>query len=72
MEKRKIMQILLNGETKICEAGLSIRQLIENLSLDLRKVAIEVNLAIIPRSHYDTTILQAEDRVEIVRFIGGG
>ena len=42
------------------------------LGLDGRKVAVERNEAIVPRSAYDTTVLAAGDSLEIVHFIGGG
>ncbi len=52
--------------------GLTISQLIVQLELDTRKVAVERNLEIVPRSTYDSTVLAAGDRLEIVHFIGGG
>ena len=53
-------------------AGLTLSQLILQLELDTRKVAVERNLEIVPRSTYDSTVLEAGDRLEIVHFIGGG
>ncbi|MEI7668679.1 MAG: sulfur carrier protein ThiS [Pseudomonadota bacterium] len=66
------MQIYINGETKIFESSITVANLIENFALDMRKVAIEVNLSIVPRSHYESTMLNEGDKIEIVRFIGGG
>jgi thiamine biosynthesis protein ThiS len=45
---------------------------VETLGLDLRKVAVERNLEIVPRSIYAQTLLAEGDRIEIVHFIGGG
>ncbi len=53
-------------------AGLTLSGLIAQLELDTRKVAVERNLEIVPRSAYDSTMLEAGDRLEIVHFIGGG
>lgn len=50
----------------------SVAALVEALQLDGRKLAIERNLEIVPRSAYDTTALCDGDRIEIVHFIGGG
>jgi len=53
-------------------AGLTLSGLITQLELDTRKVAVERNLEIVPRSTYASTRLEAGDRLEIVHFIGGG
>ena len=62
----------VNGELMQVAAGLTLAQLIGQLELDTRKVAVERNLEIVPRSAYATTRLEAGDRLEIVHFIGGG
>jgi len=62
----------VNGDPMQVAAGLTLAQLIGQLELDTRKVAVERNLEIVPRSTYGTTTLEAGDRLEIVHFIGGG
>jgi thiamine biosynthesis protein ThiS len=52
--------------------GQSVAALLEALGLDWRKVAVERNEAIVPRSAYAATVLVAGDSLEIVHFIGGG
>jgi thiamine biosynthesis protein ThiS len=64
--------ISLNGEHRRVPAGLTAAGLLEQLGLDRRKVAVERNEEIVPRSTYDTTCLQDGDKLEIVHFIGGG
>jgi thiamine biosynthesis protein ThiS len=64
--------LTVNGEPMQVAAGLSLAALIGQLALDTRKVAVERNLEIVPRSAYATTRLEAGDRLEIVHFIGGG
>jgi sulfur carrier protein len=66
------MQIRLNGEKHSIEEGGTVETLARALGLDTQKIAIEVNLAIVPRSLYSETRLGQDDAVEIVRFIGGG
>ena len=66
------MQIQLNGEPRELASATSILQLLEQLDLVGRRVAVELNLDIVPRSAHATTILQPGDRVEVVHAIGGG
>ncbi len=62
----------LNGEAASLDAPASVARLLADLGLDTRKVAVERNEAIVPRSEYADTWLGAGDRLEIVHFIGGG
>ncbi|RQW84330.1 MAG: sulfur carrier protein ThiS [Geobacter sp.] len=65
------MLIVVNGEQK--EIGpLSVLGLLEMLEIDPRRVAVELNLEILPKPDYATTALQDGDRIEIVQFVGGG
>jgi len=65
------MRIQVNGEHREVEAA-TILALVEELGLDVRKVAVERNLEIVPRSLHATTALVEGDRVELVQFVGGG
>jgi thiamine biosynthesis protein ThiS len=64
--------ISINGEPRRCSAGLSVAGLIRELGLEPKKVAVERNLAIVPRSTHDQVMLTEGDRLEIVHFVGGG
>ena len=66
------MQIILNGETKVLGGPLTVLQLLEQLGLGDRRVAVEVNREIVPRSRHGEHELNHDDRVEVVRAIGGG
>lgn len=66
------LQVTLNGEARQLDEGLSVRGLLVGLGLDPAKIAVERNLEIVPRSAFAATVLQPEDRIEIVEFIGGG
>ena len=66
-----MMNILLNGETRTVVAA-NLLALIEEIGVDGRKVAVERNLEIVPRSLYLATDLAEGDRLEIVTFVGGG
>lgn len=52
--------------------GISILELLEGLKIDRTRVAVEVNLNIIPRRLHDETKLKENDKVEVVSFVGGG
>jgi thiazole synthase/sulfur carrier protein len=62
----------VNGEERDIAAASDIAALIDLLGLDTRKVAVERNLSIVPRSLYGETFLAEGDRIEIVHFVGGG
>jgi thiazole synthase len=66
------MDILVNGESHSLPQAVSITALLTTLGVDPRKVAVERNLEIVPKSAFATTMLDAGDRIEIVHFIGGG
>lgn len=65
------MRIQVNGEIRQVTAG-TILALVEELGLDVRKVAVERNLEIVPRSLHGVTALAEGDRIELVQFVGGG
>lgn len=65
------MQILVNGET-INIDEMSVVQYLESLSVDPRRVAVELNLDILPKGEYGKTFLKEGDALEIVHFVGGG
>lgn len=66
------MQLTINGEARDVTGAADLAALVTGLGLDPRKVAIERNLEIVPRSLYGQTALADGDRIEIVHFIGGG
>lgn len=66
------MRLTVNGEERSFEAIGVVADLVASLGLDARKVAVERNLEIVPRSAYGATFLRDGDRIEIVHFIGGG
>lgn len=67
------MHIILNGESREIPEGYTARQLVEDeLRLAGRRLAMELNLEILPRSEYASRRLNEGDRIEIVHAIGGG
>jgi thiamine biosynthesis protein ThiS len=66
------MNIILNGEQMNVTAPISVAGLLSALALEPKKIAIERNLEIVPKSLYGDTPLADGDRIEIVQFVGGG
>lgn len=65
------ISIHLNGEAQTVHAS-TLAELVEELGLSKRMIAIERNLEVVPKSQYDATLLDAGDRIELVHMIGGG
>lgn len=66
------MQLQLNGEARDFDAVATVGELIETLGLRGKRIAVELNEQIVPRTRHDETPLADGDRVEIVHAIGGG
>lgn len=67
-----MLTVHLNGERKTIPLGMTLEGLLVKFEIDPRKVAVERNLEIVPKSLYGTVLLENNDRLEIVHFIGGG
>lgn len=66
------MQLTINGEPKTFPAALTVADLVERLALVGKRIAIELNGEIVPRSQHPATPLADGDRLEIVVAVGGG
>jgi thiamine biosynthesis protein ThiS len=67
-----MMQINVNGENKECPTETSVSKLLESLDIDNRYIAVELNHKIVPRTQFSEKMLQENDSLEIVTFVGGG
>jgi len=66
------VKIILNGEEKFLERKMNIAELISDLELDIKKIAVEKDLEIVNPQQFTEVVLDEGSRVEIVHFIGGG
>ena len=66
------MRVQLNGEAKDVRNGLTVEELVHQLGLSARRVAVEINRDIVPHEGYTQHALCDGDVVEIVQFVGGG
>ena len=62
----------MNDEPRRLPDGATVADLVATLGLGPRRIAVEVNLAIVPRADYTRTPLRTGDKVEIIHFVGGG
>ena len=72
MNNLNVAKIQLNGDSYEINTGTNLVELLNELKIDNNKVAIEVNGEIIEKKKYMSLILNKDDKVEIVHFIGGG
>jgi len=64
--------IILNGKNQLVDNNTSVSQLLDSLQLSEKRLAVEINQQIIPRSTFGEFTLSEHDQVEIVQAIGGG
>lgn len=66
------MQIQLNGEQYQGSEAMTVAELLERLEIQSARVAVELNLDILPKTEYAATRLKEGDQLEVVHFVGGG
>ncbi len=66
------MRIQVNGEGREVDDDSSLARLIDGLNLKAERLAVELNQQVVRSVDWETTQLHADDRVEIVHFVGGG
>jgi thiamine biosynthesis protein ThiS len=66
------MKLHINGEIRTFDAPVSVLEVLRAMNLPSQKIAVELNLEIVPKSAYESQMVAEGDRIEIVHFIGGG
>lgn len=66
------MKIRVNGREMEIDNGLILSELLNNLGISPKGIAVEINREIIPKSQYKNTFVKEEDRIEVVQMVGGG
>jgi len=64
--------VLVNGEERLVAVGRTVSDLLAELRLSGRRIAVEMNRDIVPRAEYASRPIRDGDRIEIVQFVGGG
>jgi sulfur carrier protein len=67
-----VLSIVVNGSSRVCTDQATIADLVRELALEGKRVAVERNGEIVPRSQHADTLLASGDRIEVVRAVGGG
>ena len=72
MDLKESIAIHVNGDLRHVTVGLTLAEMLGELGLDPRKVAVERNFEIVPRGTFGEVVVEEGDRLEIVHFVGGG
>jgi len=70
--EKAYMQVVVNGQNQAVPDGSNLAQLLEQLALEPRRVAVELNKRLVPRGQFGLTALGDNDQLEIVTLVGGG
>ena len=70
--EKKTIEIVVNGEPRPVPQGLDVTRLLEHLGIDLSRVAVELDRAIVHKTDWPATPVNQGARIEIVWFVGGG
>jgi sulfur carrier protein len=66
------MNLIVNGQPRVTSDRITLAELLAEMELSPKRVAVEVNLEVVPRGEHETHVLREGDRLEIVTFVGGG
>lgn len=64
--------VYLNGKQVEYTQDISVKDFLEGQGYNIARIAVELNEEILPKAQYENTILQQEDKLEVVHFVGGG
>ena len=66
------MNIIVNGEERSCAEGTTVAALVHELGIKVKVMAAAVNMEVVKKDDWQSRILQENDRVELLHFVGGG
>lgn len=66
------MKVFVNGEAQEISVGATLQTLVSMLALPNERIAVELNLEVVRRAAWSEIVLKADDKIEIVHFVGGG
>lgn len=72
MSQPKTIEIVVNDQSLSIAEGSSVTDLLKILDVRSKAIAVEINRAVIPGQDHATTVLKADDRLEVVTLVGGG
>lgn len=66
------MKIILNGKETEMSKSITVTEILQNLKIDCNTVVVEIDGNIIERENFDNTFIKENNKIEVVRFVGGG
>jgi sulfur carrier protein len=66
------MQVVINGESHTLNDGIMLSTLLTQLEISGKRIAVEINESIVPKSQHSATVIHQGDKIEIIHAIGGG
>jgi sulfur carrier protein len=66
------MQVIINGESHTLNDGILLSTLLNQLEISGKRIAVEINESIVPKSQHSSTVINQDDKIEIIHAIGGG
>ncbi|MBI2932351.1 MAG: sulfur carrier protein ThiS [Planctomycetes bacterium] len=66
------MDVVINGQKRSLRDGMTLRDLVIELELEGKPIAVEVNREVVPKTRFAATALRDGDRLEVVSLVGGG
>ena len=66
------MKIIINGDNKVFDDGISLQEIITILKIEDKVMAAAVNMEIVKKEEWETFILKEDDTLELLQFVGGG
>lgn len=66
------MQLFINGQKQDVKSNITVSDLLKQLQINSAAIALELNLNIVPKNQFETTVLKEGDKLEIISFVGGG
>jgi len=66
------MKIIINGEIKEFKSGITLKEVLQKLSLDDKVMAAALNMEIVKQNNWDRCVLKENDKLELLDFVGGG
>ncbi len=69
---RRAVQVIVNDEPRELGHGATVADLVQTLGFGSRRLAVELNRAVVARAEYSGTVLRDGDQIEIIHFVGGG
>jgi len=66
------MNVTVNGEVRECAEGTTLASLINDLGIKVKVMAAAVNMEVVKKADWESCLIQKEDKIELLHFVGGG